>query len=158
VTGLLIIGFVVGLGLVAMFFRWLVVEGQRHGDEPTDAVSRVLPAAAGRRDVVITNPGLEPVVVGMAVRLHRPGRFDTLRPHLIIRASRWQERRRHDRGATDVLGVVAPGETSSWSLLMSCRSERIVLLIGQPGGRLRVHEHLVGTAHDPELTYVTYGR
>lgn len=84
--------------------------------------------------VAISNPGPMPVVVGLSARGRGwPGRGTrTTTPH---RSSR----RRYRADQQTTIGVVAPGSVSRLSALIATdRRCRIVVVVGQPDGRLRV--------------------
>ena len=133
-TGLLaaVIG---GWALIAVWAGWLVRLGLEGGDRPGDAVSRI---TADGQWLVITNPGPVPVIVG--VRRHRRRRLAaTLTPSLVVRATR-----RHERGVAwsdAVVGAVAPGTESRWPVPPEATPSCLRVAIGQPGGRLRIHDH-----------------
>jgi hypothetical protein len=129
-----------------LLVRWMVVEGRRHGDEPLDATSRVVLGSDGA-EVTVTNPGSEPVVVGMSASRYRALRFEQLRVPFVSRAPRWYERRRPDRGASTVLGVVPAGDLARWNVATGPGPVRLTLTLGQADDRLRIHEHLVAARH-----------
>ncbi len=143
------------IGLVVSSAWWLLRAGEAGGDRPADAHTRLLAGSGGVTPLVVTNPGPQVVVVGVTVRRHRAGRLDSLRSHLVVRPARWYERRRHDRGAVIVLGAVGPDREGRWELPLPAGPVRVVVLVGQGAGRLRVHEHLAGTDHHAGLTFVS---
>jgi hypothetical protein len=104
-------------------------------------------AGVDDNQVVVTNPGTEPVVVGMSARRYRTQRFEQLRIPFAARAPRWYERRRPDRGADTVLGVVPAGDIARWQVAIGPGPVRLILTLGQANQRLRVHEHHVAVPH-----------
>jgi hypothetical protein len=144
---------VVGLIVIGIAGFWLAVVGGTAGDLAVDATSRLVAAPGRVPQLVVTNPGPEPVVVGMTARRHSANGRDALWAQLAVRPGRWYERRQSDRRAATMLGVVEPHSTQRWDLPWADQPSRVVVLLGQGGGRLRVHEHLAGP-NDPGPTFV----
>jgi hypothetical protein len=132
---------------VATLLALLVValKGLRDGDRPLDVTVRAAPARTGHpegapRSVVawVHNPGSVPVLVGLSVRRsRRPG---WLAPGVNARVPLRTSHRRFGPGAQEIVGVVAPGEGEGWPVPAPAggRRGRLVAVIGQAGGRLRV--------------------
>jgi hypothetical protein len=125
-----------GWALIAVWAGWLVRLGLEGGDRPGDALSRI---SADGQWLVVTNPG--PVAVIVGVRRHRRRRLAaTWTPSLVVRAAH-----RHERGVSwsdAVVGAVAPGTEWRWPVPPVGTPSCLRVAIGQPGGRLRIHDHL----------------
>jgi hypothetical protein len=136
--------FVVLLGMaVAVVAGWRVLS-RPDAEQIDDARSVVTPGPNGTMTVAVSNPASEPVVVTACARpassVHLPGRGR------VIRALNAQERRNSTRAPRQLLGSVAPGEQSTWVVMGDATTSkvcRVILSIYQPGGRVRVHEHVV---------------
>ena len=121
------------------------LKGLRDGDRPLDVTVRAAPSRARHpegapRSVLawVHNPGPVPVLVGLSVRRTRmPG---WLAPGLNARVPLRTGHRRFGPQAQDTVGVVAPGEHEGWPVTAPAggRRGRLVAVIGQAGGRLRV--------------------
>ncbi|HEY2523194.1 MAG TPA: hypothetical protein VGJ19_23990 [Streptosporangiaceae bacterium] len=126
------------------------LKGLRDGDRPLDVTVRAAPSRAActgaghpegaPRSVLawVHNPGPVPVLVGLSVRRsHLPG---WLVPGLNARVPLRTRQPRFGPGAQDTMGVVAPGESEGWPVAAPAtgRRGRLVAVIGQAGGRLRV--------------------
>jgi hypothetical protein len=126
------------------------LKGLRDGDRPFDATVRAAPsrapsAGAGHpegapRSVLawVHNPGPVPVLVGLSVRRSRlPG---WLAPGLNAQVPMRTGHARFGPQAQQVVGVVAPGESEGWPVAapVAGKRGRLVAVIGQAGGRLRV--------------------
>ena len=139
-TEAVVVGVALGAIIVVAAFGWSLVRlGCDGGDRPGDATSRI---SADGRWLVVTNRASTPVVVG--VRVRRPPHLAalTVRPALVVRPAR-----RYERGPTwsaGTIGAVAPGRELRWPVPAPMTRYRLEVAIGQTGGRLRVHDHLVG--------------
>jgi hypothetical protein len=137
---------------VAMLLTLLAagLKGLRDGDRPSDATVRAAPARTGPpgaghpdgapRSVLawVHNPGPVPVLVGLSV--HRSRRPGWLSPPLNARVPLRTGHPRFGPQAQQVVGVVAPGESEGWPVAAPGRGRRgrLVAVIGQANGRLRV--------------------
>ena len=135
-TGLGIVVTVVLFATVAKGARWLVDRGMADGDRPMDAVSTVAAGPDQTLLVRIVNPSGTAVAIGLT-------------PTLVIRAATRSERRRLDRGAADFLGAVEAGSTRTWKIPSPVGASRCLVFLGQPGGRLRIHDHVVPQVETP---------
>lgn len=137
--------------------------GLRNGDRPFDATVRAVPARSGSagpgpmgagpagaghpegapRSVLawVHNPGPVPVLVGLSVRRSRwPGPLARLAPALNAQVPLRTGHPRFGPQAQQVVGVVAPGESEGWPVTAPAAGQRgrLIAVIGQAGGRLRV--------------------
>jgi len=129
---------------------WLAVLGVRDGDRPLDATVSVELRPAGQPDEArpvilaeVGNPSASPVIVGLSARRTRvPGGLLTGSGSVPWRTSRRELRA--DRYET--VGVVAPGAAVRFPVPVPRAGQRYLLtaVIGQSGGRLRVHRRPVG--------------
>jgi hypothetical protein len=124
--------------------RWLVDRGLRDGDQRDDALSTVTIGPGRTVLVEVINPSGTDVAVGCRTRRRMaPERVQSLIPTLVIRPASRSEQRQLDRGASDVLGAVKAGGTRTWRIPSPAGPSRCLVYLGQPGGRLRVHDHAV---------------
>jgi hypothetical protein len=123
----------------------LASSGFRAGDRPGDAtVTAVLgsvPHPDGRQRAVIAtvrNPGSVPILVGLSV--HRSRLPGWLGAGMSVAVPRRTGRRRHLPGGQATLGVVGAADSAYWPIPAPAagRRCRLVAVIGQSGGRLRV--------------------
>jgi hypothetical protein len=143
----------VALILIGIAGFWLAIAGAEAGDQAIDATSRLVAVQGRAPQLVVSNPGPEPVVVGMTARRHSARGRDALWAPLAVRPARWYERRQSDNRAATMLGVVEPHGIRRWDLPRTDQPSRVIVTLGQGGGRLRVHEHLAGP-NDPGPTFV----
>jgi hypothetical protein len=141
----LLITLAVGAAAFAALF-WYGREGFRNGDRPDDALVRAALRSSGQpgeeRPVAIVdvrNPGGTPVLAAVAVRR-------ALLPGWLAGAAGSTVPRRTARRAYRPVGfptvaVVAGGQRAELSAPVSAAARRylITVLVGQAGGRLRVH-------------------
>jgi hypothetical protein len=127
------------------------LKGLRDGDRPLDVTVRAAPARTGHPEggprsvlVWITNPGPVPVLVGLSVRrARRPDWLAGLTgqgTELTARVPWRTSSRRFRPQAQGTVGVVGPGDSDGWPVAAPTagRRGRLVAVIGQAGGRLRV--------------------
>jgi hypothetical protein len=134
------------LALIGLAGFWLADRGVEAGDLPGDARSAISVAPDGSLLVEVVNPSPVAVTVGWHLRARQtPQVLQVVTPCLVVRPVRRAERRRPDRGATGFLGAVDAGCRERWSVPAPTVPARIHLVLGQPGSRLRVHDHLVPT-------------
>jgi len=141
-----------GVPVVTMTAAVLIgLEGMRRGDRPGDVTISVVmsrfqhpemrcPAAV----VTMRNPGPVPVLVGLTAR--RSWVPSWLRPEpLIVRAPRLTNRRWLKPGRQAIVGVLAAGDAARWLVPVprGGMTRRMVAVIGQAGGRLRVLARLI---------------
>jgi hypothetical protein len=129
--------------VVAVVAGWRVLS-RPAAEQIDDARSVVTPGPNGTMTVAVSNPASEPVVVTACARpassVHLLGRDRVIRP---LNA---QERRNSTRAPRQLLGSVAAGDQSTWVVMGDATTSkvcRVILSIYQPGGRVRVHEHVV---------------
>jgi hypothetical protein len=137
----------VGLGAVAFAaVFWWAREGFRNGDRPDDAPVRAALRSSGqpgeRRPVAVVavrNPGGTPVLAAVAVRralLPRwlAGTVSSAVPHRTAR-------RRYRPAGFPTVAVVPGGQYAELSAPVPAAVPRylVMVLVGQAGGRLRVH-------------------
>lgn len=111
-------------------------------DHPFDARSKVVRRGDACR-IVVTNPAPGTIIVGLRMRHVRVASLSKLFPDLVIRPVQWSERRRADRGADLVLGAVEGRSAQEWRIDVPSTAVRVALVLSQPAGRLRVHDHLL---------------
>ena len=123
----------------------VALKGLRDGDRPLDVTVRAAPARARHpegapRSVLawVDNPGPVPVLVGLLVRRSRCPAW--LAPGLNARVPLRTSHPKFGPAAQDTVGVVAPGDSEGWPVAAPAggRRGRLVAVIGQAGGRLRV--------------------
>jgi hypothetical protein len=139
--------------------HWWVMSGFWNGDRVGDArVTALLrtaglpgdaaPSGQGRPEVVacVRNPSDTPLLVALRVRR-------TLLPSLLadphtVTVPRWTARRRFQAGEYGTVGVVPDGGTARLVMRVpvSARHCLVTVIVGQAGGRLRVHRLRVGAA------------
>jgi hypothetical protein len=130
--------------------RWMVDRGIHDGDRPKDALSTVAPGPDQTLLVRVVNPSGTAVAIGCRTRTSMaPRRARGLVPALVIRPATRSERRRLDRGASEFLGAVDAGSTRTWQIPSPIGPSRCLVFLGQPGGRLRVHDHMVPHLQTP---------
>jgi hypothetical protein len=144
---------VLGILMTALLFAglaksalWLADRGTRDRDLPLDALSVLARGPDETVLVDVVNPSESAVAVGRRTRRQvAPGLVHGLVPTLVIRAATRAERRRLDRGASEFLGAVEARSTRTWRIPSAHLSgpSRCLVYLGQPGGRLRVHDHVV---------------
>jgi len=123
---------------------WLACRCIEDGDRPGDARTSVSRGLDQSIVVEVENSSGESIVVGWDVRPRMtPDCLQVLTSTLVIRALRRSERRRADGGASGFLGAVEAHTARSWHLPAPTVSSRILLILGQPGGRGRVHDYAV---------------
>jgi hypothetical protein len=143
-TGLVIVCTVLGFTMIAKGALWLADRGMEDGDQPADAHSSIGIGPDQDLLVEVVNPSETAVVVGCHVRRRlTPERLQGAVPSLVNRPATRSERRRPDRGASGMLGVVEPGSARRWAIPSDGGPSRCLVFLGQPGGRLRVHDHAV---------------
>ncbi len=119
---------------------------RRDVTESADARSSVRGERDGTMTVVVTNPGAEAVVVTACAR--PANRLSLLGRDQVRRSRSQQERRNSSRAARQLLGSVAPGGRSTWTVVGDASTRpvcRVVLSLYQAQGRVRVHEQVVRT-------------
>jgi hypothetical protein len=146
--GTLLCALAVGV-LTLAGLTWLAVLGIRNGDRPLDATVSVELRQPGQPDeerpVIIAevgNPSGSPVIVGLRARRSRvPGWFSAGSGSAGWRTSRRELRA--DRYET--VGVVPAGAAVRFGVPVPQAGKRYLLtaVIGQSGGRLRVHRRPV---------------
>jgi hypothetical protein len=141
----LLITLAVGAVAFATLF-WCGREGFRNGDRPDDAAVRAALRSSGQPGearpvavVAVGNPGGTPVLAAVAVRR-------ALLPGWLAGAvgssvPRRTARRAYRPGGFPTVAVVAGGQCAELSSPVSAAARRylIMVLVGQAGGRLRVH-------------------
>jgi hypothetical protein len=134
----------------AKWARWLVDRGIRDGDRPGDAQSGLSLGPDDTLLVEVVNPSGTEVAVGCHTRRRvASNRLQGLIPTLVIRPASRSEQRQLDRGASDFLGAVEAGATRTWRIPSPPGPSRCLVYLGQPGGRLRVHDHAVPQRQTP---------
>jgi len=127
---------------IAALGWWLVRLGTVGGDLPGDATSRTGGDGTGIW-LSVENRSATPVLVGARVRDQRPLATLFQPPALVVRPARFGERRSAGSWSDGVLGAVPPGQMR-WVLPGVTRPSRLLVALGQPGDRLRIHDHLLG--------------
>jgi hypothetical protein len=141
----LFIALAVGAVAFAGLF-WYGLEGFRNGDRPDDAPVRAALRSSGQPGeerpvavVAVGNPGAAPVLAAVAVRRALlPG---WLGGAVGIAVPRRTARRGYRAGGFPTVAVVAGGQCAELSAPVLAAASRylIMVLVGQAGGRLRVH-------------------
>jgi hypothetical protein len=126
---------------------WLACRGIEDGDRPGDPRTSVFLGVDQSIVVEVENLSSESIVLGWHIRpRHTANWLQIFTSTLVVRAMRRSERRRADYGASGILGAVEAHSARSWRLSAPTCASRIHLILGLPGGRVRVHDHAV-----PEL-------
>jgi hypothetical protein len=141
----LLITLAVGAVAFAVLF-WFGREGFRNGDRPDDAPVRAALRSSGQPGeerpvavVAVRNPGGSPVLAAVAVRRALlPGRLAGTASSAVARRT---ARRAYRPGGFPTVAVVASGQCAELSAPVpaSARHYLVTVLVGQAGGRLRVH-------------------
>jgi hypothetical protein len=140
-----------GFGLVAAAAWWLCGEGIRQGDEPDDAVTSVTlfaqPDGVFTVNVLVTNPGMIPVVASATTRW--AGRLSP------VSASGRSTRRTYSEPLSDRL-VAVDGRNAaalSWSVAAPPKPRRLVVdvHVWQKSDRLRRHRSVLSTEARPKM-------
>jgi hypothetical protein len=143
------LSFFIALAVGAVTFAgvcWYGLEGFRNGDRPDDAPVRAALRSSGQPGeerpvavVAVRNPGGTPVLAAVAVRR-------ALIPGWLIGevgsgVPRRTARRGYRPGGFPTVAVVASGQCAELSAPVPSAARRylIMVLVGQAGGRLRVH-------------------
>jgi hypothetical protein len=144
-----VLGLLITLAVGAVAFAtlfWCGREGFRNGDRPDDAAVRAALRSSGQPGearpvavVAVGNPGGTPVLAAVAVRR-------ALLPGWLAGAvgssvPRRTARRAYRPGGFPTVAVVAGGQCAELSAPVPAAARRylIMVLVGQAGGRLRVH-------------------
>jgi hypothetical protein len=145
-TPLLDLGLACGLGGLALAgLGWLVHLGFRHGDRPLDARVSTELRDSGQPDeprpvvvAAIDNPSGAAVMVGLAAR---PSRIPAVLSPGGISVPALTSRRGLRAGAFETVGVVPARGTVRLTVPVTAagRRYRLLVAVGQPGGRLRLH-------------------
>ena len=132
---------------------WWAREGFRNGDRPDDAPVRAALRSSGQPGeerpvavVAVRNPGGAPVLTAVAVRRALlPG---WLAGALASAVPRRTARRAYRPGIFPTIAVVAGGQCAELSAPVPVAAPRylVMVLVGQAGGRLRVHRLRIGAA------------
>ena len=143
------LGLLIALGVGAVAFAglsWCALQGFRNGDRPDDAPVRAALRSSGQPGeerpvavVAVRNPGGTPVLAAVAVRRALvPGRLAGAAGSAVPRRT---ARRAYRPGGFPTVAVVAAGQCAELSAPVpaSARHYLVTVLVGQGGGRLRVH-------------------
>jgi hypothetical protein len=140
-----LIALAIGAGAFAAVF-WFVGEGVRYGDRPDDTRVRALLRPSGQPGeerpvavVTVHNRGAAPVLVAVTVRRALlPG---WLAEPASVSVPRRTARRAFRPGGYSTVGVVTGGASAEVTAPVRACARRYLLtiLVGQAGGRLRVH-------------------
>jgi hypothetical protein len=132
---------------------WCAREGFRNGDRPDDAPVRAALRSSGQPGeerpvavVAVRNPGGTPVLAAVAVRRALlPG---WLAGAVAIAVPGRTARRAYRPGGFPTIAVVAGGQRAELSapVPVAVRRYLVTVLVGQAGGRLRVHRLRIGAA------------
>jgi hypothetical protein len=143
------IGLLIALAVAAAVFSglcWCAVAGFRNGDRPEDSLVRAALRSSGQFGeerpvaiVAVLNPDAIPVLVAVAVRRALlPG---PLAGAVSIAVPRRTARRAYRPGGFPTVAVVAGGQCTELAAPVTAAARRylVTVLVGQAGGRLRVH-------------------
>jgi hypothetical protein len=143
------ISLLIVLAVAAVVFSvlcWCAGQGFRNGDRPDDAQVRATFRSSGQPGeerpvavVAVRNPGGTPVLAAVAVRRALlPG---LLAGPVSIAVPRRTGRRGYRPGRFPTVAVVAAGQCAELSapVAANARHYLVMVLVGQAGGRLRVH-------------------
>jgi hypothetical protein len=132
---------------------WCAREGFRNGDRPDDAPVRAALRSSGQPGeerpvavVAVRNPGGTPVLAAVAVRRALlPG---WLAGAVASAVPRRTARRAYRPGGFPTVAVVPGGQFAELSAPVPAAERRylVIVLVGQAGGRLRVHRLRIGAA------------
>jgi len=141
-----LIALAVGAGVFAAAF-WFLGAGVRYGDRPEDTRVRAVLRPSGQPGedrpvavVTVGNRGAAPVLVAVTVRRALlPG---WLTEPVNVSVPRRTARRAFRPDAYPTVGVVAGRERADLAAPVPARARRylVTILVGQAGGRLRVHQ------------------
>ena len=148
----LLITLAVGAVAFAVLF-WSRQEGFRNGDRPDDAPVRAALRSSGQPGeerpvaiVAVRNPGGAPVLAAVAVRRSvLPG---WLAGAVSSAVPRRTARRAYRAGGLPTVAVVARGQCAELAAPVPVDARRylVTVLVGQGGGRLRVHRRRIEAA------------
>ncbi len=143
----LLIAVVGGQAAVAWGAWSQVTRGIADGDRPGDPSSRVRRVGGGSIEVTVGNPSDHAVTVAWRpTRL--PLSWAPVGPPLGIRAAHRADRRDPAHEVAGLLGAVGGHGEASWTVERPGKGNGVRILLGLPGGRLRVHEHSIGRPPD----------
>ena len=142
----------IALAVAAVAFGgvyWLALEGFRNGDRPDDAPVRAALRSSGQPGeerpvavVAVGNPGGTPVLAAVAVRRAvLPGWLTGAVGSIGSAVPRRTARRAYRPTAFPTVAVVPGGQCAELSAPVPAAMRRylVMVLVGQAGGRLRVH-------------------
>ena len=155
------LGLLIALAVGAVAFaglRWCALAGFRNGDRPGDAAVRAALRSSGQPGeerpvavVAVRNPGGTPVLAAVGVRR-------ALLPGWLAGAAgcavpRRTARRAYRPGGFPTVAVVAVGQCAVLSAPVPASARRylVIVLVGQGGGRLRVHRRRIEAAAVDEI-------
>ena len=148
----LLITLAVGAVAFAVLF-WFGREGFRNGDRPDDAPVRAALRSSGQPGeerpvavVAVRNPGGTPVLAAVAVRRALfPGWLAGAAGSAVPRRT---ARRAYRPGRFPTVAVVAAGQCAELAapVPVNARHYLVTVLVGQGGGRLRVHRRRIEAA------------
>ncbi len=147
VATMLIVFIALAVGvLVFAAVYWTALEGFRNGDRPNDAQVRAALRSSGQPGeerpvavVAVRNPGSTPVLAAVAARRTLlPGWLGGTVGSAVPRRT---ARRAYRPGGFPTVAVVAGGQRAELSAPVPAAVRRylVTVLVGQAGGRLRVH-------------------
>jgi len=149
----------IALGIGAVAFAgvcWHAREGFRNGDRPDDAPVRAVLRSSGQPGearpvavVALGNPGRPPVLAAVAVRpALLPGWLAGLVGAAGSAVPRRTARRAYRPDGFPTVAVVPGGQYAELSAPVPVAMPRylVMVLVGQAGGRLRVHRLRIGAA------------
>jgi len=147
VAGMLIFFIALAVGVLVLgAVCWAAVEGFRNGDRPDDAQVLAALRSSGQPGeerpvavVAVRNPGSTPVLAAVAARRALiPGWLGGAVGSAVPRRT---ARRAYRPGGFPTVAVVAGGQRAELSAPVPAAVRRylVTVLVGQAGGRLRVH-------------------
>ena len=147
VAGMLIFFIALAVGVLVLgAVCWAAVEGFRNGDRPDDAQVRAALRSSGQPGearpvavVAVRNPGSTPVLAAVGARRALiPGWLGGAVGSAVPRRT---ARRAYRPGGFPTVAVVAGGQRAELSAPVPAAVRRylVTVLVGQAGGRLRVH-------------------
>ena len=154
VAGMLIFFIALAVGVLVLgAVCWAAVEGFRNGDRPDDAQVLAALRSSGQPGeerpvavVAVRNPGSTPVLAAVAARRALiPGWLGGAVGSAVPRRT---ARRAYRPAGFPTVAVVAGGQRAELSAPVPAAVRRylVTVLVGQAGGRLRVHRLRIGAA------------
>ena len=149
---MVLIAWLVSLLVLVTFSVFMYLTGTRAGDRPEDATvqvqeGRVIEHGNPSRAALVTvsNPSNTAIVVGLSER-HLGRKASAFRMPLTVTVPWWRtDRAQLLPSSQSKVGIVEPRATQQWVVPVADGNQplRVVVVVGQTGGRLRVHDRVL---------------